>query len=101
MNEAITEQQVKHVAKLARLNLSDDEIRMFTRQLGEILSYVEKLSELDTSDVEPTAHAAPLKNVFREDKATQGIGIESVLKNAPSRDGNFFTVPKVLGDSSA
>ncbi len=101
MKETITEQQVKHVAKLARLNLNDDEIKMFTRQLGDILGYVEKLNELDTEGIEPTAHAAPLKNVLREDKAGAGIGIESVLKNAPARDGNFFTIPKVLGDSSA
>jgi aspartyl-tRNA(Asn)/glutamyl-tRNA(Gln) amidotransferase subunit C len=101
MNETISEQQVRHVAKLARLKLNDDEVRMFTRQLGDILSYVEKLNELDTDNVEPTAHAAPLKNVFREDKAKEGIGVEAILKNAPSRDGSFFTVPKVLGDSSA
>ena len=101
MKQVITEQQVRHVAKLARLNLSDNEIQIFTRQLGDILEYVEKLNELDTENVEPTAHAAPLRNVFREDIAREGMGIEAVLKNAPARDGNFFTIPKVLGDSSA
>lgn len=101
MKEILTEEQVRHVAKLARLNLSADEVQMFTRQLGDILEYVEKLNEIDTEGIEPTAHAADVKNVFREDKAKQGMGVEKVLKNAPARDGNFFTIPKVLGDSSA
>jgi len=101
MSDGINQQQVRHVAKLSRLKLNDDQIATFTRQLGSILEYVHKLSELDTANVEPTAHAAPLRNIFREDKAAPGLGSEKVLQNAPDTDGPFFKVPRVLEDSSS
>jgi len=103
MMAELTQEQVRHVAKLARLNLSDEQARLFARQLDGILDYVEKLNQLDTADVEPTAHAAPLRNVFREDVARPGIGSEHVLANAPDAEPPFFRVPKVLdlGDSGA
>jgi aspartyl-tRNA(Asn)/glutamyl-tRNA(Gln) amidotransferase subunit C len=93
---ALTDQQVRHVAKLARLSLTDDQVRQFRHQLTSILAYVEKLNELDTANVEPTAHAAALKNVFREDKSRPGMGIDKVLQNAPDGASPFFRVPKVL-----
>lgn len=98
MTQALTEEQVRHVAKLSRLKLSDEQIHQFTRQMGAILEYVEKLNELDTANVEPTAHVASLRNVFREDKAVPGMGLEKVLQNAPDRDGPFFKVPRVIED---
>ncbi len=98
MTQAITEEQVRHVAKLSRLKLTDEQVHQFTRQMGDILEYVKKLNELDTTNVEPTAHAASLRNVFREDKAVPGMGIEKVLQNAPDRDGSFFKVPRVIED---
>jgi len=96
MSQVITEQQVRHVAKLSRLKLTDPQIQQFTKQLSSILDYVTKLGELDTTNVEPTAHAAPLKNVLREDRSVPGMGVENVLLNAPDHDGPFFKVPKVL-----
>ena len=99
MTQTITEQQVRHVAKLSRLKLGDDQIQQFTRQLGDVLEYVRKLNELDTSGVAPTAHAVALRNVFREDRAEPGMGVEAVLGNAPDHDGRFFRVPKVLDEA--
>jgi len=96
MSNLISEEQVRHVAKLSRLKLTDDQVGQFTRQLSAVLDYVKKLDELDTSNVEPTAHAVPLKNVLREDRAVPGMGVEKVLQTAPDRDGPFFKVPKVL-----
>ncbi len=100
-DNVLTEQEVLHVAKLARINLSSQEVAKFANQLGDIIGYVQKLNKLDTTDVQPTAHAVPLKNVFREDKARQGIKPEEALKNAPDKEDNFFRVPRVLDESSA
>lgn len=87
---------VKHVAHLARLELDEQELEQFTQQLASILEYMEKLQKLDTTSVEPTSHAMPLKNVFRLDKIRPSLPIEEVLKNAPAKEGNFFKVPKVI-----
>jgi aspartyl-tRNA(Asn)/glutamyl-tRNA(Gln) amidotransferase subunit C len=100
MSDAINEAQVRHVAKLSRLKLTDEQISIYTRQLGNILGYIEKLSELDTEGVEPTAHVAPLRSVLRDDVARPGMGVEKVLQNAPDADEDFFRVPRVLEDSS-
>jgi len=99
--EKIDAQQVRKVAKLARLALTDAEIEEFTGQLGAILQYVEKMNELDTSNVEPLAHCLPIHNVFRADEVQESLGTEKTLANAPDRDGSFFRVPKILEDSSA
>lgn len=96
---AISETHVRHVAKLARLKLTDEQITQFARQLGDILAYVEKLDALDTTHVQPTAHAAAITNVFREDQPRPGIGSDAVLKNAPDSAPPFFKVPKVLEQS--
>jgi aspartyl-tRNA(Asn)/glutamyl-tRNA(Gln) amidotransferase subunit C len=100
MSEEINEAQVRHVAKLSRLKLSDDQVTLYTRQLGSILEYIKKLNELDTENVEPTAHAAPLRSVLRDDIARPGMGVDKVLQNAPDSDGEYFKVPRVLEDSS-
>ena len=100
MEKKITEEQVKKVAKLARLDLTDDEVKEFTAQLQSILQYVEKMNQLDTEKVEPLAHCLPITNIFREDYVKESLGTEKTLANAPQRDGDFFKVPKILDDSS-
>ncbi len=101
MDKKIDEAQVRKVAKLSRLELSEAEVAEFTGQLSAILDYVEKMNELDTSDVEPLAHCLPITNVLREDCLKQSLGTEKTLANAPQKDGEFFKVPKILDDSSA
>ena len=88
---------VRHVAKLARLHLSEQELERFTRKLGSILEYVGKISELDVRDVPPMEHALPIHNILREDIPQPALPPEAVLQNAPERDGDFFSVPKILG----
>ncbi|MBN1796543.1 MAG: Asp-tRNA(Asn)/Glu-tRNA(Gln) amidotransferase subunit GatC [Sedimentisphaerales bacterium] len=100
MVDKISRVEVEKVAKLARLQLSDEEIEEFTGQLGSILEYVEKMNELDTENVEPLAHCLPVHNVFRDDEVKDSLGTEAALKNAPDSDGEFFKVPKILDDSS-
>ena len=101
MSEKLTEEQVRHVAKLARLNISDKEVAAFTLQLDAILDYVAQLDELDTSGVEPLAHCLAVHNVLREDVIRPSLSNDDALANAPHRDGGFFAIPKVLGDAGA
>ena len=101
MAKKIDQEQVKKVAKLSRLELTEAEIEEFTGQLSAILDYVAKMNELDTDSVEPLAHCLPVSNVFREDGVKESLGTEKTLENAPQRDGEFFKVPKILDDSSA
>ena len=100
MPEKIDKEQVRKVAKLSRLELTEAEIEEFTGQLSAILGYVEKMNGLDTDSVEPLAHCLPVHNVFRQDSVKPSIGTEKALANAPQRDGQFFKVPKILDDSS-
>ncbi len=88
---------VRHVAKLARLSLDEPRLVRLTGQLESILGYINKISEVDMSSVEPMAHALPLHNVLREDIVEPGLSLEDVLKNAPDTDPPFFKVPKVIG----
>ena len=88
--------QVDYIANLSRIALSEEEKNKLTEELGKIIEYVEKLNELDTSNVEPMAHATGLKNVFREDELGQSLSPEKALENAPDKEGNFFRVPKVV-----
>jgi aspartyl-tRNA(Asn)/glutamyl-tRNA(Gln) amidotransferase subunit C len=90
-------EQVKHVAKLARLALPPDKLQKYAGQLESILHYIDKLAEVDTEGAEPMAHALPLHNVLREDVPQPGLPLDEVLKNAPETDGPFFKVPKVIG----
>ncbi|MBN2455308.1 MAG: Asp-tRNA(Asn)/Glu-tRNA(Gln) amidotransferase subunit GatC [Sedimentisphaerales bacterium] len=101
MAGTIDQAMVTKVAKLARLELTDDEIQLFTTQLSAILDYMAKINELDTEDVEPLAHCLPISNVFREDIAKESFGTERALLNAPRQDGDFFKVPKILEDISS
>jgi len=92
----ITAAEVEHVAKLARLELTEAEKAVFTGQMDTILSYVDKLNELDTEGIIPTAHAVPMENAFRDDVIAPSIGIDNALGNAPDRVESFFRVPKVI-----
>jgi aspartyl-tRNA(Asn)/glutamyl-tRNA(Gln) amidotransferase subunit C len=89
-------EDVRKVASLARLKLSDDEIAEFSEQLGNVLDYVEVLNELDVTDVEPMAHAAEVTNVLRDDVSRESLPREAALANAPKSDGRFFLVPQIL-----
>jgi aspartyl-tRNA(Asn)/glutamyl-tRNA(Gln) amidotransferase subunit C len=92
----ITREEIENVAVLARLELTGEEKDIFTGQMDAILAYVDKLNELDTSGVIPTAHAVPMENAFRDDQARPAIGVDSALANAPERADGFFRVPKVI-----
>jgi len=96
MAKKIDEAQVRKVAKLARLELSDAEVEEFAGQLSAILDYVARMNELNTEGVELLAHCLPISNVFRDDIAKESLGTEKTLANAPQRDGAFFKVPKIL-----
>ena len=100
MAQKIDQEQVRKVAKLSRLDLSESEIQEFTGQLGAVLEYVEKMNELDTENIEPLAHCLPVSNVFRDDCPKESLGTEKTLANAPQRDEAFFKVPKILDDNS-
>lgn len=93
---ASAEIDVKYVAHLARLALSPEEEKQLGAQLGSILGYIEKLRELDVSQVEPTAHATPLVNVTRPDEIRPSLPHEEVLRNAPRKSGGLFVVPKIV-----
>jgi len=92
----ISRNEVEHVADLARLELSGEEVDQFTGQLDAILSYIDKLNELDTADVEPTAHVIQVGNVIREDRVCDSIPLKETLSNAPETDEGFFKVPKII-----
>jgi aspartyl-tRNA(Asn)/glutamyl-tRNA(Gln) amidotransferase subunit C len=92
----ISPEEAKHVADLARLEMTPEEVELMTRQLDGILSYVAKLNELDTEGVQPTTHAISIVNVFREDQVKPSLDREDVLANAPQQDGESFVVPKVI-----
>lgn len=92
----VTKADVEHVAILARLEFGEDEKAEMAEQLSRIVEYVEKLNELDTEDVSPTAHAVPLRSVLREDDARPSLDPEDALRNAPDREGAFFKVPRIV-----
>ncbi|EJW15072.1 Asp-tRNA(Asn)/Glu-tRNA(Gln) amidotransferase subunit GatC [Paenibacillus alvei] len=93
---SIHAKDVEHVAKLARLDLSNEEKERYTEQLNAILKYAEKLNELNTDDVTPTTHVLPIRNVMREDEARPSLPIEKVMANAPEEEEGQFKVPAVL-----
>jgi aspartyl-tRNA(Asn)/glutamyl-tRNA(Gln) amidotransferase subunit C len=92
----ITRVEVEHVARLARLELTEHELETFTVQMDSILSYVEKLNALDTEGIVPTSHAVPMENAFRPDQPAPALGLEGALANAPKHAESFFMVPKVI-----
>jgi len=89
-------QQVEYVATLARLALTPEEVSEFGGQLSQIFTYIEKLNELDTHEVEPTSHVLSLSNVFRADNVKPSLPVAKVLENSPRREENFFKVPKII-----
>ncbi|WP_099354973.1 Asp-tRNA(Asn)/Glu-tRNA(Gln) amidotransferase subunit GatC [Fredinandcohnia onubensis] len=92
----ISIEEVKHVANLARLAVTEDEAKMFQQQLDAIISFAEQLNELDTDNVKPTSHVLSVKNVMREDVAKEGLPVEEVLKNAPDAKDGQFRVPSII-----
>ena len=87
---------VRYVANLARIKLSDEEVETFQGQLEQIVEYVEKIGSLDVSDIEPTSHAHPVQNVFRKDVVTESLARADVMANAPEQTDEQFRVPKIV-----
>jgi aspartyl-tRNA(Asn)/glutamyl-tRNA(Gln) amidotransferase subunit C len=95
---AVSKEEVEKIAKLAKLKFTDEELKNFTPQMNEILNYMDKLNELDTENVEPLSHPVEQINVFRDDKLNKSVSTEEALKNSPSKDDQYFKVPKIIGD---
>lgn len=93
---SLTAQEVQWVAHLARLQLTETELETMTRQLSAIVAYVDQLQQLDTSGVEPMAHALAIHNIFRADEEAPSLPVSDALSNAPDRRGDFYSVPAVL-----
>lgn len=92
----ITMDTIEHIADLARLNLTEEEKSKLIFDMEKIISYMDKLNELDTSKVKPTDHVIVMRNVFREDVVKPSYPREKILENAPSKEDGFFKVPKVV-----
>ena len=88
--------EVKYVANLARLAITEEEAEKLTNELDAIISFAEELNELDTENVEPTSHVLDMKNIFREDVAKPGLPVEEVLKNAPDHENGQIKVPAII-----
>jgi aspartyl-tRNA(Asn)/glutamyl-tRNA(Gln) amidotransferase subunit C len=93
---AISKDEVRHIARLARLELSDEEVEKFAAQLSQILDHAAKVRELDLEGLEPLAHAVDRVNVFREDAAKEGLSREDALANAPEKENGFFKIPPII-----
>jgi aspartyl-tRNA(Asn)/glutamyl-tRNA(Gln) amidotransferase subunit C len=94
----ISAEQVAHLANLARIALTDDEIEHLTAELGQIMQAVEKVSEVATSDVPSTSHPIPMQNIFRDDVVAETLTTEQALAGAPEADGSRFVVSAILGE---
>ncbi len=92
----ITEDEVKHIVRLARLSLSQDELSMYRGQLNAIIGYVEQLNTLDTTGIESTSHVLPITNVMRDDVHIPSLSNDEALQNAPDPSDNFYRVPKII-----
>ncbi len=92
----ITTEQVKHVANLARLAITEEEVEVMTNQLDAIITFAELLNEVDTENVKPTSHVLDMKNVMREDIPKKGLDNEEVVKNAPDHTDGYIRVPSIL-----
>jgi aspartyl-tRNA(Asn)/glutamyl-tRNA(Gln) amidotransferase subunit C len=92
----VTKETIEHVANLARLNISEAEKEKLTSEMENIISYVDKLNELDTSNVKPMEHVIPIRNVLREDRVTGSIDREKLLRSAPVHEEGCYKVPKVV-----
>lgn len=92
----ITKKEVEYVAELARLFLSEEEKELYAHQLNDILSFAEKINELDTEEIAPTSHPLSLENVFRQDDVRESLPCEEALSNAPQKKMGYFRVPRVI-----
>ena len=99
MSHRIDEKLVRHVALLGRIELTDEQVAMFGRQMADIVEYMDKLQQLDTTGVEPMAHALPIHNVLADDVPQPSLPADKALANAPQREGDLYKVPKVIGES--
>ena len=99
MVERISREEVAHVARLAQLSLSEEELDSFTLQLSAVLDHAADLEALNVDDVEPSSHPIPLKNVLRPDEPTENFDFEEVFQMAPEIEENQFRVPPILGES--
>jgi len=93
---SVTRKEVEYIASLAKLKFDEKELENLTHQMNDILKYVEKLNELDTSNIEPLSHPVEINNVFRNDVLKSSITTEDALKNSPAKTEEFFKVPKVI-----
>lgn len=100
MSQQITREQAERVAHLGRLELTDAELDLFSGQLSSIVGYIQKLNELDTTNVEPLAHCLPVHNVFRDDAVRASLEVEKAMENAPDRVDDYFKVPQILDSES-
>ncbi len=96
MANMISDETIEYVGILAKLELSGEEKEAAKKSMGEMLDYIDKLNELNTTDVEPMSHVFPIQNVFREDEVTNGDESAKTLQNAPSQKDNMFIVPKTF-----
>lgn len=96
MPNIITDETIEYVSILAKLELSDEEREQAKKDMGRMLDYIDKLNELDTSNIEPMSHIFPVQNVFREDIVTNGDGSQETLRNAPEEKDSMFVVPKTF-----
>ncbi len=99
-SDRISPDDVRHVAKLARLELTDDEISLFAEQLAAVLDHAADIEALDIGDVPPTAHPVPLRNVLRPDEVRPGVDRDEVLEQAPASEDGRFKVPRILDEPS-
>lgn len=95
-DDEFSKKTIEKVSKLALLDLTEEDKEIFSKQLGDILSYFKKLNDLDTSDIEPTTHAIDLKNVYREDVPTPSLSNEDALKNTEHKKDGYFKAPRIL-----
>ncbi|MCX5698725.1 MAG: Asp-tRNA(Asn)/Glu-tRNA(Gln) amidotransferase subunit GatC [Candidatus Omnitrophica bacterium] len=93
---SIDKETIKHVAHLARIELQANELEKLSGELDEILGFIDKLKDLDVEDVKPASYILPLSNVLREDEPQVSLSPQKALENAPSKKGNFFSVPKII-----
>ena len=100
MTQTIDEPLVRHIGKLSRIELTDEQVSTFGRQLSAILDYVDKLRHLDTREVEPLAHALPIRNVLRKDEPCESLPPEKAVGGAPDAAGDFFRVPRVIDEGA-
>ena len=87
---------IEHLSKLARLKLTDAEKELFSKQMGTVIKYIEKLSELDTKNVEPTAHVLGLNNVFRDDAVKKPLTVQDPINDSPAHSKGHYEVPKII-----